>query len=108
MLDDFDRINRLLDQYKSLLTDKQIEAMELHYSSDLSYKEIAEECGISKAAAYDLICRTEKTLEHYEECLHLAELSDKRNAVIEEMLQSNDQKCTLWGEKLRKLEERED
>ena len=108
MLEDIERMNLLLDQYRPLLTEKQAEAMELHYTSDLSFKEIAEEYGISKAAAYDLIHRTELLLEHYESKLHLVKNSQERLAAYEKMIRSDDPKLREWGEILHKLEEREE
>ena len=51
MLEDIERMNLLLDQYRPLLTEKQAEAMELHYTSDLSFKEIAEEMSIPLGTA---------------------------------------------------------
>lgn len=75
-----ERINNLLDLYKDLLTDKQQEIMDMYYLYDLSLSEIAQDNNTTRAAVYDLIKRTSKTLENYEEKLHLLE---KRNKLID-------------------------
>lgn len=75
-----ERINNLLDLYKDLLTDKQQEIMDMYYLYDLSLSEIAQDNNTTRAAVYDLIKRTSKTLENYEDKLHLLE---KRNKLID-------------------------
>lgn len=66
-----DRINILFEFYSTLLTEKQMNYLELYYADDLSLGEIAEEYGVSRQAVYDNIKRTEKILENYEKKLHL-------------------------------------
>lgn len=65
------RMNDLFEFYATLLTEKQMNYMELYYADDLSLGEIAEEYGVSRQAVYDNIRRTEKILEGYERKLHL-------------------------------------
>lgn len=67
------RMAMLYDFYGQLLTVKQRGIMELFYSDDLSLSEIAQERGTSRQAVYDILKRTEKILESYEEKLHLVE-----------------------------------
>jgi len=74
------RINNLLDLYKDLLTDKQQEIMDMYFLYDLSLSEIAEDTNTSRAAVFDLIKRTSKSLENFESKLHLLE---KRNKILE-------------------------
>ncbi len=74
------RINDLLDVYKELLTNKQQEIMDMYFLYDLSLSEIAQELKISRAAVFDLIKRTTKILENYEEKIHWIE---KRNQILE-------------------------
>ena len=50
-----------LSFYAALLTDKQMNYIELYYADDYSLAEIAEEFGVSRQAVYDNIKRTEKT-----------------------------------------------
>jgi predicted DNA-binding protein YlxM (UPF0122 family) len=45
--------------------------MEMYFDMDLSLSEIGEEFGISRQGAYDMLRRTSRSLEGYEEKLHL-------------------------------------
>ncbi|MFU2206669.1 putative DNA-binding protein [Streptococcus pluranimalium] len=65
------RMNALFEFYAALLTDKQMNYIELYYADDYSLAEIAEESGVSRQAVYDNIKRTEKVLETYEMKLHM-------------------------------------
>ena len=80
-----ERINNLLDLYKDLLTDKQIEIMEMYFQYDLSLSEIAEDSATTRSAVYDLIKRTSKILENYESKLHLLEKREKIQEVIKDL-----------------------
>lgn len=53
------RMNALFEFYAALLTDKQMNYIELYYADDYSLAEIAEEFGVSRQAVYDNIKRTE-------------------------------------------------
>ena len=65
------RMNALFEFYAALLTDKQMNYIELYYADDYSLAEIAEEFQVSRQAVYDNIKRTEKILEDYEKKLHM-------------------------------------
>lgn len=65
------RMNALFEFYAALLTDKQMNYIELYYADDYSLAEIAEEFQVSRQAVYDNIKRTEKILEEYERKLHM-------------------------------------
>ena len=56
----------LFDFYGELLTDKQRECYDLHYNSDLSLQEIAEQYGATRQAVWDLIRRGERSLREIE------------------------------------------
>ena len=72
---------RLLDVYGALLTDRQLEACQLHFDEDWSFTELAEHFGTTRSAAHDLVHRALQQLEHYEDRLgHAAELA-RRDAV---------------------------
>lgn len=61
------------DTYGSLLTEKQQEAMEMYYFSDLSLTEIAEETGVTRQAAFNTIKNSEARLSELESALKLLE-----------------------------------
>lgn len=81
------RMNALFEFYSTLLTEKQMNYIELYYADDLSLGEIAEEYGVSRQAVYDNIKRTEKLLETYEKKLHLYSNYIVREEMIEEIKQ---------------------
>ena len=87
------RMTMLLDFYGELLTEKQRNCFSLHYNDDYSLAEIAEEMGISRQGARDLIVRAEATLTETEEKLGIIGRYTERRAAIAEM-----------SEKLRELE----
>lgn len=66
-------IGVLLDYYKNLLTEKQVECIELYYNQDLSLYEISQLLDISRQGVRDNIKRGEKQLLHYEEMLGLSD-----------------------------------
>ena len=57
----------LLDFYGELLTRRQRECYELQYNEDLSLSEIAEQCRISRQAAWENIRRALAAMEDLEE-----------------------------------------
>ncbi|MDO4943412.1 MAG: DNA-binding protein [Lachnospiraceae bacterium] len=61
----------LYDFYGELLTAHQKEIYGDYVQNDLSPSEIAQDHGITRQAAYDMIKRCNKILEGYEEKLHL-------------------------------------
>ena len=79
------RVNNLLDLYKDLLTDKHQEVMDMYFLYDLSLSEIALDTNTSKAAVFDLIKRTSKTLENYEAKLHLLEKREKIYKLVDNL-----------------------
>ena len=54
------RMNALFEFYATLLTEKQMNYVELYYADDYSSAEFAQEYRISRQAAYDNFKRTEK------------------------------------------------
>ena len=71
MYDKIVQITLLFDFYGQLLTEKQIEIIDMYYNNDLSLSEIAEQQEISRQGVYDTLKRAEKTLSEYEDKLGL-------------------------------------
>ncbi len=63
----------LYDFYGELLTDHQRRIYEDAVFNDMSLSEIAQEAGISRQGVHDLIRRCDRSLEEYENKLHLME-----------------------------------
>ena len=62
-------IGTLCAFYGGLLTQKQQDALRLHYEEDLSLGEIAEELEVSRQNVHELITRSAQKLRRYEELL---------------------------------------
>ncbi|WP_346349819.1 putative DNA-binding protein [Lactococcus petauri] len=103
------RMNTLFEFYATLLTDKQMNYIELYYADNYSLAEIAEEFNVSRQAVYDNIKRTEKVLEGYEEKLHLFSNYVVRNQLIDELLAEYalDQHLTTILREIQKIDEDE-
>ncbi|AHI53165.1 YlxM family DNA-binding protein [Spiroplasma culicicola] len=69
-------ITELYDYYKELLTEKQKHYFELYFFEDLTFQEIGEEAGVSRAAIHDSISKTVNTLEDIETKLKLKVKAD--------------------------------
>ena len=63
----------LLDQYGSVLGERQRMMLDLYYNQDLSLAEIAAEVGISRQGVRDSIKKAEEELHFLERNLHLHE-----------------------------------
>ncbi len=85
----------LYDFYGELLTANQKEIYEQFVLEDLSLGEIAQERGISRQGVHDTIRRCEKTLEGYEEKLHLIQ----KFLTVKEKVHQIDRLLDTWQEK---------
>lgn len=65
-------IGFLLDFYGDILTERRRDALDFYYNNDMSLSEVAEEMGISRQGARDVIKKAEEELLFYEEKLGLA------------------------------------
>lgn len=74
------KMSLFYDFYGGLLTPKQQRVFSLYYMENFSLAEIAEEEGTTRQAVHDLLQRTEKLLERWEEQLLLVDrfLMEKR------------------------------
>lgn len=91
------QIALLFDFYGQLLTEKQIEAVDMYYNNDLSLGEISEQLGISRQGVYDTLKRAEKTLFGYEEKLGLVgrfteqkQSMERITQILDEILEKDD------------------
>ncbi|WP_207941751.1 transcriptional regulator [Enterococcus sp. DIV2402] len=105
------RMNALFEFYSTLLTEKQMNYMELYYANDFSLGEIAEEFNVSRQAVYDNIKRTEKILEDYERKLHMfsdyivrSELLDQLNDYLAKQY-PQDEKLANFVRDIQEIEE---
>ncbi len=110
MYDKIVQIALLFDFYGQLLTQKQIEIVDMYYSNDLSLGEISEQQGISRQGVYDTLKRAEKTLYQYEEKLGLVDrfLKQKESMqniieMLNELLDKNELDKKYLNEKISNI-----
>lgn len=65
-------IGTLCAFYGGLLTQRQLEALRLHYEEDYTLGEIAEQMSVTRQNVHELITRSVQKLRRYEEALGLA------------------------------------
>lgn len=78
-------ISLLIDFYGALLTERQLQCLQLHHEDDMSLAEIADELGVSRQAVHDNLQRAMQLLNSYEERLHLVAQYERRQALIDQM-----------------------
>lgn len=76
----------LFDQYANLLTRKQVLYLEYYLKYDLSLSEIAENINVSRSACFDLISRSVKKLNEYENKIKLVK---NKKEIIENIKNNN-------------------
>lgn len=84
-MDDRFRLTYLADIYGGLLTEKQQDILNRYLNEDISISEIAKDEEISRQAAFDLLKRSEKLIEGYEEKLGLFERYMRNSETISEI-----------------------
>lgn len=80
--------------YGGLLTDKQLQAMQLHFDEDLSLGEIARQMNVSRQNVHDLIARSSEKLRACEAALGAAgrmERMQERLEKVRELLKALDE-----------------
>jgi predicted DNA-binding protein YlxM (UPF0122 family) len=85
------RAGVLFDLYGALLTEHQQEVWQLYYLDDWSLAEIGAAQHVSRAAVHDLLERTERLLEDYEERLGLLRAHERRLRQLSDVLQQIEQ-----------------
>ena len=80
-------IGTLCAFYGGLLTEKQQDALRLHYEEDLSLGEIAEELDTSRQNVHELITRSAHKLRRYEETLGAARRAEETARTLRQALQ---------------------
>ena len=86
----------LYDFYGELLTEHQRRIYEDAVFNDLSLSEIAQNAGISRQGVHDLIKRCDKTLEEYENRLHLMARFEKIRQKLERIKEISDSEEVTW------------
>lgn len=71
----------LIDFYGSLLTQKQLAYMNMHYYDDMSLAEIADIEKISRQAVHDTLKRAEQTILDYEDKLKFSAVYKKQSDI---------------------------
>lgn len=79
-------IGILYDFYGKLLSEKQLQAIELYYVYDLSLTEIGEELDITKQGVSDTLKRAEKKLFKFEDTLGLIEKFHNSHINVREII----------------------
>ncbi|HEV2416134.1 MAG TPA: hypothetical protein VGX27_15130 [Candidatus Dormibacteraeota bacterium] len=77
------RLLALFERYSALLTEHQIEVLDLYLRSDWSLAEIAQHEGTSRAAVHDIVRRSTHALQDYEKRLGLLAEQARRRREIE-------------------------
>ena len=86
----------LYDFYGQLLNAHQREIYEAYAFDDLSLSEIAEQEGISRQGVYDIIRRCTRSLENYEQALHLVARFMKIKEDIERIQKATGSQRIAW------------
>lgn len=94
----------LYDYYGQLLTKHQRKTYEMAVYDDLSLNEIAEKEGVSRQAVHDLLNRTTKQMQGYEEKLGMIARSFRiRNCAAELEQAASEEDADLLSEKVRSI-----
>lgn len=81
------KVSMLLEMYGKLLTDKQVDVIDLYYNQNLSLSEIAEELNITRQGVRKSLVDGEKKLIDIEEKLGFLAQKERREKIIDEIYQ---------------------
>lgn len=104
MINDKIYINNLLDFYESLLTNRQLEILNLYYRKDYSMSEVAETLNISKAAISEAVRNTVAQIIKYEEKLKLFQNFQKRLTLYQNLEDLNNEIIDNIVKKLKEVD----
>ncbi len=90
----------LLDFYGQLLTERTRMVLEMHFSEDMSFSEIAEQEGISRQAIHDTIRRGLSSLEEYEKKLGLIRRFSEQKSTVRQAVDAMDKNNTAHAREL--------
>ncbi|MBO7677363.1 MAG: hypothetical protein J6S49_07610 [Erysipelotrichaceae bacterium] len=107
MLSDREYNSLLLDYYGDFLTRHQRDICSEYFNEDLSMNEIAENYKVSKSAIQDLIKKTLKKLNEFEDNLKLIEKDNKLNKLIDQMRKEDDELLNSYIDKLNNIRQGE-
>ena len=81
------KVSMLLEMYGKLLTDKQVDVIDLYYNQNLSLSEIAEELNITRQGVRKSLVDGEKKLLDIEEKLGFMAQKQRREKIIDDIYQ---------------------
>ena len=81
------QVSMLLEMYGKLLTDKQVDVIDLYYNQNLSLSEIAEELNITRQGVRKSLGDGEKKLLDIEEKLGFMAQKQRREKIIDDIYQ---------------------
>ena len=81
------KVSMLLEMYGKLLTDKQVDVIDLYYNQNLSLSEIAEELNITRQGVRKSLVDGEKKLLDIEEKLGFLAQKERREKIIDDIYQ---------------------
>ena len=95
------RMSLLFEFYRNMLTQRQLECVDLYYNEDLSLAEIAEHTGISRQGVRYAIKHAEESLLSYEDRIGLAskisllnEKLEKAESIVKELKETHTHEST--------------
>ena len=105
-MDELFTIGLLLDFYGQMVTKRQYDILDLHYNSDYSFSEIAQELNISRQGVYDNIKRGKAALFEMERKLGLVGRFNNQKEKASEILKLLEEidSMALSGKDLASLE----
>ena len=84
-----ERVLERLESYEPLLTERQKQTLDAYYRCDLSFGEIAEESGITRAGVSDAVAKAVNKLEEFEKRLGLVKKKKEWQKRYEDLSASN-------------------